>query len=179
MSEQDWWMRAARTRIDGCEQPERDLRTQNIIQWLSLSMAVDLALYCAFGPTSSPFLIRTPLRYLLRVVPCISAYRLMYGTRLRTSRHRGKCLPALPSISVSAKRSDRAWGDCQDPPQCSTCHPHDHAKHGLRGYAGSAGLCVAGALSCPEEEPMKGLTPSAQALNHQEGQWSPPNSPRE
>ena len=26
---------------------------------------------------------------------------------------------------------------------------------------------------------MKGLTPSAQALNHEEGQWLPPNSPRE
>ena len=81
MSEQDWWMRAARTRIDGCEQPERGLRTQNtqnIIQWLSLSMAVDLAMYCALGLTPSPLSIRTPLRYLLHVVPCISAYRLMY-----------------------------------------------------------------------------------------------------
>ena len=76
---------SCQNKIGGREQPECDLRTQNNIQWLSVSMAVDLALYCALGLTSSPFSIRTPLRYLLYVVPCISANRLMYGTVSRTS----------------------------------------------------------------------------------------------
>ena len=54
---------SCRNKIGGGEQPECDLRTQNNIQWLSLSMAVDLASYCALGLTSSPFSIHTPLRY--------------------------------------------------------------------------------------------------------------------
>ena len=115
----------------GEKHPEQDLRTQNIIQWLSHSMAVDLAVLCVWAHI---FDILDP--QLLALLTTLSFPVFRYGTRLRTRRPKRKQPPESPNVSACAGGPVQAWWVRQNVPQCTVCRPRDHAGVGPLGYVG-------------------------------------------